>query len=185
MDILGPITESEGYKYILLFVDSFSKWCEAVPLKECSAITVAEALHKEIICRYGSFQTLVSDRAKNFMSSVVDHLCKVYNIQHRFISAYHAQANSICERQNSRIEQSLRTLVNAKHSNWVNVLPLVIQSYNVTPANQSTHFSPYFLLFGHECILPLDTALEAKRNLSKNAQNYVEDLLKMCKLRVI
>ena len=30
MDILGPLkTTKDGYQYILLFVDSFSKWCEA------------------------------------------------------------------------------------------------------------------------------------------------------------
>lgn len=34
MDILGPLTTSnEGYKYILLIVDSFSKFPEAFPLK--------------------------------------------------------------------------------------------------------------------------------------------------------
>jgi transposase InsO family protein len=178
MDILGPITETpEGYKYILLFADSFSKWIEAVPLKEISAITVANALHKEIICRYGSFQTLVSDRAMNFMSSVVKELCKIYDIQHRFITAYHAQANAACERQNSRIAQSLRTLVDSKHSNWANVLPVVVQSYNVTPANQSTHLSPYFILFGRECVLPVDTSLNVQKKYSKGVQQYVSELL--------
>ena len=33
MDILGPLPKVPGYQYVLLLVDSFSRWCEAFPLE--------------------------------------------------------------------------------------------------------------------------------------------------------
>ena len=65
MDILGPITTTkDGYKYILLIVDSFSKWPEAFPLKTQEATEIANVLYKEIFTRYGAPRTIISDRSE-------------------------------------------------------------------------------------------------------------------------
>ena len=41
-DFLGPLkTAKEGQQYILLVVDSLSRWCEAFALKDQTATTVA------------------------------------------------------------------------------------------------------------------------------------------------
>ncbi|XP_033758300.1 protein NYNRIN-like [Pecten maximus] len=54
MDILGGLpTTTEKYKYILLVVNSASKWCEALPLKTQAATEIANVLFKEIFTRYG------------------------------------------------------------------------------------------------------------------------------------
>lgn len=55
MDILGPLTKTtEGHKYILLVVDSFSKWPEGFPLRPKDSTEIAKVLFKEIFCRYGA-----------------------------------------------------------------------------------------------------------------------------------
>ena len=33
MDLTGPLVESEGYRYILTFIDHFTKWIETRPLR--------------------------------------------------------------------------------------------------------------------------------------------------------
>ena len=64
MDILGPLPKAWRYQYILLVVDSFSKWCEAFPLESQYSKLVASVLYNEIITRYGTPSVLVSDRGK-------------------------------------------------------------------------------------------------------------------------
>ena len=53
MDILGPITQTpQNEKYILVVVDSFSKWCEAFPLKLKKLQKFADIIFREIFTRY-------------------------------------------------------------------------------------------------------------------------------------
>ena len=76
IDILGPLPKSkQGHQYILLIVDSFSKWSEAFPLISMEAKEIAEILVKEYFSRYGAPIILVSDRGRNFMSKLVSAIC--------------------------------------------------------------------------------------------------------------
>ena len=108
MDILELTITPQKYRYVLLVVDSFSRWCEAIPLQSQEASVVAEALFSEIICRYGAPSVLVSDRGQNFMSKLVAALCELFDITRHHTSSYHPQTNSTVERLNSTIAQSLR-----------------------------------------------------------------------------
>ena len=69
IDILGGLpTTKDKYKYVLLVVDSYSKWSEAFPLRTQEATEVAAVLFKEVICRYGAPNVLVSDRGQQFLA---------------------------------------------------------------------------------------------------------------------
>jgi predicted aspartyl protease len=51
MDITGPLNvTARGNKYILVVSDYFTKWCEAIPLPDQQAITIADAL-VEVVTR--------------------------------------------------------------------------------------------------------------------------------------
>ena len=160
IDILGPLkTSPEGYKYVLLVVDSFSKWCEAFPLKSQNAAEVAKILYNEIICRYGAPSSLLSDRGAQFMSKLIKELCNIFQITKIQTSSYHPQTNASCERMNSFIWQTLRAYCKPDQSNWVQLLPSIMFAYRSTPATESTQLSPFMILFGRECHLPIDTEL--------------------------
>ena len=96
IDVIGPLKETkEGYKYILLIVESYSKFPEAFEMRTQEATEVADILYNNIICRYGVFDSLVSDRGTNFMSKVISRLCQLFDIKHIKTCAYHQQSNSI------------------------------------------------------------------------------------------
>ncbi|XP_040851457.1 uncharacterized protein LOC121166427 [Ochotona curzoniae] len=57
-----------GYKYLLVFVDTFSGWVEAYPTKNETATTVVKKLLEEIFPRYGLPQVLGSDNGPAFAS---------------------------------------------------------------------------------------------------------------------
>ena len=147
------------YRYVLLVVDYFSRWCEAIPLQSQEASIVAEALFSEIICRYGAPSVLVSDRGQNFMSKLVAALCELFDITRHHTSSYHPQTNSTVERLNSTIAQSLRMYADS-HSNWPKLLPGIMMAFRMSPATQSTQFSPFELVFGKQMRLPIESSLK-------------------------
>ena len=109
IDILGPLTPTaQGFKYLLLVVDSFSRWIECFPMKDQEALTVAKLLYSEVFCRFGAPHTLVSDRGRNFMSKLVTALCEMFQVKRHFTSSYHPQTNSTCERLNRTLATCLR-----------------------------------------------------------------------------
>ena len=175
MDFIGPLkTSSCGKKWILLCVDSFSRWCEAFALPSSDAVTVAKVLYTEIFARYGAPRTLISDRGANFLSTLVRALCDIFNVKRSLTSPFHPMTNAACERMNSFINKSLRTYVKDDQTDWPLILPGIMLAYRSTPAMHSTHFSPYFLLFGQEYQSPLDRAINP--NITTVTPQYREHL---------
>jgi hypothetical protein len=61
-DILGPIPLSNrGNRYVLTFVDKLTKYAEAIPLADVSAVTCARAYATQIVARHGVNEVLVTD----------------------------------------------------------------------------------------------------------------------------
>ena len=72
MDYLGPIRESgRGNKYILVVMDNFSKWAEAVPTKAADAYHTANALYEHIFTKFGFPEELHSDRGTHFTAATI------------------------------------------------------------------------------------------------------------------
>ncbi|CAD7688922.1 unnamed protein product [Nyctereutes procyonoides] len=60
-----------GYKYLLVFVDTFSGWTEAFPTKHETAQTVTKKLLEDILPRYGFPVRIGSDNGPGFVSKVI------------------------------------------------------------------------------------------------------------------
>ena len=72
------VKTKDGYQYILLLIDSFSHWCECVPLTSQDAMSVARVLYNEIFTRFGMPASILSDRGQNVMSKLVSALCDIF-----------------------------------------------------------------------------------------------------------
>ena len=75
VDITGPHPKSSrGNQYIVTLVDHFSKWAEAIPLRNHTAPTVARALTVHVFSRFGAPFQLLSDRGPEFESELFSQL---------------------------------------------------------------------------------------------------------------
>ena len=74
---MGPLPESQGFRYILLIGDNVSKWYEAIPHQNQEATTVAKALINNWISRFGCPANLHSGKGSNFMSHLFKNLCSI------------------------------------------------------------------------------------------------------------
>ena len=178
LDHIGPFpTSSEGYKYCLVVIDRFTKFPECFPTRSTDAVETARILYHQIICRYGFPRKLLSDRAQGFMSKLIAELCKIFQITKVSTSSYHPQTNSSAERFNQSIIQHLKLYCHSKQSTWPDILSSIMLAYRASPAVSSHQFSPYFLLFGREMTLALDTSLEPNPSLPKSTRAHLHQLL--------
>ena len=75
MDILDVCDPTpDGYRYILVIADYFSKWTEAFPIKDKCTDTVADVLVNKIILRFGMPLVIHSDQGREFERKRTDEI---------------------------------------------------------------------------------------------------------------
>ena len=78
IDFKDPLPNSKnGNQYLCVAVDMGSRWIVTKPMKTIDAQGTHEFLFEDIVCRYGMFQKLVSDRGSNFMSETFQAFFKI------------------------------------------------------------------------------------------------------------
>jgi len=63
VDVTGPFPETKnGNRYIVVFIDHFTKWPEAFAIKRHTKEILAKLLIEEVIARYGVPKEILADR---------------------------------------------------------------------------------------------------------------------------
>jgi len=149
VDLLGPFPKDQYQNvFVLVAMDSFSRWTELRPLHDKTAESVATQL-LDIICRHKIPKNLRSDNGGEFTASLIQHLCSLMGVEQILTIPYRPQGNGLVERRNAEILKHLRTLMIdlGKFGQWSRLLPLVQRVVNLTP-HVALGVSPAKLLFG-------------------------------------
>jgi transposase InsO family protein len=88
---------------VLVATNYFTKWTEAVPLKNMTHKEVIEFITEHIIHRFGIPQTLTTDQGTLFLSKEVRDFAELYKIKLLKSSPYYAQANGQAESNNKTL----------------------------------------------------------------------------------
>jgi len=180
IDVLGPFSPPgpDGSKYVLLLVETLTRWPEAFCIKDQRSETIAEILYREIICRHGAMESLLSDRGTTFLSDVIKSLCKLFEIRRLHTSSFHPQSNSAAERYNSSILNALRCHLDGHHDRWPDYIAPILAAYRASVCTKFTHYSPYFLMHGRQMKLMIDQAVAPEvKPRGKTAEEYISKLL--------
>ena len=176
MDIMGPLNQSEDFKYVIVFVCHFTRWCIAIPLENHQAVTVANVLLNDVICRYGAPRILLSDNGPEFHSSIMAHLCNLSGISKIFTSSYRPQSNGVSERMVGTIKAILQALTADKPNSWARFLQMATFAYN-TSTVEATEMSPYEALYGLPARVPFAPEPTEPEPAGKNPRAEAKSML--------
>ncbi|OWZ11920.1 Retrotransposon Polyprotein [Phytophthora megakarya] len=169
VDAIGPLpTPDRGNKYILVFVDYFTRWAEAFAFQGLDSITFVNVMIDGVICRHGVPEQLLSDRGTNFTPELARSLYQTLGIKKIFGAAYHPQTQGLVERFNGTLLGMLRLFVHETQTDWDVYLPRVLFVYR-TSYHESLGDTPFFSLYGRDPKLTLDLAfLNTTKNWTSN-----------------
>lgn len=177
LDLYGPLpTSPEGYKYVLVCLENFSRFPECFLLKTTSALELATVIYEQLIVRWGVCKEFVSDLGSNLTSGIFKSLATICGITHKTTSSFHPQGNSLVERFMSNITQSLRLYCDNQQL-WPRFIPSLLYSYRSTVAVNTTKLSPFQILLGQPMLLPIDVTLLPTEQFVGDAQTFAKDLI--------
>ena len=78
---INPVL-ANGHKYIIIAVDYFTKWAEAMPTFDYKAKNAARFFLNHVISQFGVPKNLVSDHGKHFEDVVWIELSTMLKFEH-------------------------------------------------------------------------------------------------------
>ncbi|CAM8895931.1 unnamed protein product [Rhodiola kirilowii] len=134
LDVVGPINPkaSNGHTYILAATDYFSKWAEAVTLREVKKENVVDFIKKHIIYRHGVPQRIVTNNGKPFSNKLMTSLCEKFKFKQYKSSMYNAPANGLAEAFNKTLCNLLKKVVGKSKRDWHEKIGEALWAYRTT-----------------------------------------------------
>jgi transposase InsO family protein len=159
LDLVGPLQKAPGgYTHLLVAIDKFSKWIEVRSLNSIRS-EQAMAFFTNIIHRFGVPNSIITDNGTQFTERKFLDFCEDHHIRVDWAAVAHPMTNGQVERANGMILQGLKPRIyndlNKFGRRWMKELPSVVWSLSTT-LSRATGFTPFFLVYGAEAILPID-----------------------------
>ncbi|TWW75360.1 hypothetical protein D4764_13G0000220 [Takifugu flavidus] len=158
VDLVGPLPPSHGYTHLLTMVDRTTRWPEVVPLSSTISADVARAFLSAWVARFGSPSDITSDRGPQFVSKLWSSMARSLGTQVHRTTAYHPQANGLCERFHRSLKAALRAALS--DDSWVDRLPWVMLGLCSAP-KEDLDASPVELVLGQPLRVPGEFLLES------------------------
>ena len=147
---------------------------KAISCPRNDANTMVGFIQRNILSKFGSPRTIISNEGSHF-----EKLMSRYGIRHVMGLAYHPQSNGQADFSNREIKKILEKKVNTSRKGWSIKLDNALWAYRTT-YKTPIEMSPYRIVFGKPCHLPLELeykAMWAIKKLNCNFQVAKEKIL--------
>ncbi|OBQ31888.1 MAG: hypothetical protein AN484_28510, partial [Aphanizomenon flos-aquae WA102] len=151
VDLVGPLTPSNGNMYIFTIIDRTSRWMEAIPMATNAPANGVQVLLTAWVSLVGVPTIIASDRSAQFTSALWAAVCLNLDIKHQQTTAYHPEANGMVEWLHRRLKDALRARGAA--ATWAADLPWVLIGLRAQP-REDNNLSPAEQVYGSPIVLP-------------------------------
>ena len=165
-----------GYEYVLIVVDHFTRFAQLYATKSKSSQAAAAKLWNQFIPTFGLPKQIHHDKGGEWNSLLWKELHRYTGIRATNTTPYNPRCDGMVERLNRTVINMLKAIPENQKKMWKNHLPKLAFAYN-SCVQKSTGFSPFFLMFGRESKMPIDTmfGLEEELVKRKSHQQFVAD----------
>ena len=130
-----------GFRYLLVVIDTFSKYLFLEPLQNKKGVTAAKAFEKILKKSNRRPNLLHVDQGKEFFNKNFRALCNSNNI--RMYNTFSLEKSAICERVIRTINQKLgKHFERTGRHHWISFLPTLLQEYNTLDKHRSIGMTP-------------------------------------------
>jgi hypothetical protein len=159
LDLVGPLRKAPwGFTHLLVAIHKFSNLIEARPITNLKS-EQAVLFFTDIIHMFVVPNSIITNNGTQFTGKKFLEFCDNYHIRVDWVVVAHQQNNGQVKHANDMILLGLKPKIFNKLNNfsrkWVQELPSIICCLRTTPS-RATGFTPFFLVYGAEAILPTD-----------------------------
>jgi hypothetical protein len=133
---------------------------------------VKRFIEKDLICRFGPLEKLVTDNAHNVNGKMILVLCTKWKIKHSNSSPYRLKMNGAMKAANKNIKRIIQKMV-LTYRDWHEMLPFSLHAFRTT-VRTSTGTTLYSLVYGMEAVMPLKVEIPLLRVLIDSKLEEVE-----------
>jgi transposase InsO family protein len=164
---------TSGFTHLLVAIDKFFKWIEARPITSIRSEQVV-LFFTDIVHRFGVPNCIITDNDTQFTSKKFLDFCDNHHIRVLWSAVAHPKTNGQVGCANGMVLQGLKPRIfdklNKHDKKWAAELPSVLWSLRTTPS-RATGFTPFFLVYEFEAMLPIDVEYRSPRLRAYNEQN--------------
>ena len=156
-DVVGPLPESEGMKYILTILCRRTKWVECIPLPVATSMACCNGFIRGWLQRYGAPLEITCDNGLTYQAGLWQDLQRVLGVQVNFVPPYHQSTNGAIERQHRTIKESIKAALvemgDIHKEKWMSQLPLTMLGRRVS-LQPDMGASPAQMTLGGDPLIP-------------------------------
>ena len=163
MDLIGEFhpPATKGKRYALTVICMLTGYVFCIPLKSKTAEEVLQAYVDNMYSKFGRSMKILSDNGTEFKNKVFEQVAKELGVVYKlYTPPYHPASNGRIKGFDAFLKACISKHI-APQLEWDDVIHLACAAYNFIP-NEHSKESPFFLMFGRDPVLPLNTSLEPK-----------------------
>ena len=147
-----------GHKYALTVICMLTGYVFCIPLKTKHASEVLQAYIDNVYVKFGGSLKILSDNGTEFKNQLFEKITKELGVKHKMSTTpYRPSTNGCIEGFHNFLKACIAKHVSSQLE-WTNVIPLACAAYNFL-LNEHSKESPFFLMFGRDAVLPLNSLL--------------------------
>eukprot|EP00253_Pinus_taeda_P035052 PITA_35052 len=139
-------TSVGGHGYIIVAVDYFTKWAEAMPKLNNSGETDALFFFNHIVSKFVVPHAIVTDHGSHFRNHMMVELAAKLGLSHDNSTPYYPQPNGQVEAINTVLKRMLQRMIGVHKQDWNLILYSALWAYQTSVKN-ATGFTPFELMY--------------------------------------
>ena len=174
MDLIGEFhpSTSKGKRYALTMICILTGYVFCIPLKTKTAEEVLQAYIDNVYSKFSESIKILSDTGTEFKNKIFEQVAKELGVVYKlYTPPYHPASNGRIEGFHAFLKACISKHITPQLE-WDDLVPLACAAYNFIP-NEHSKESHFFLMFGRDPVLPLNTLLEPKIRYMGNDINII------------